>query len=208
MLTKLVVGTRIVLAPPRRRSATGFPFCFPTARPATSIASPSMSLTAARRKIFSRHWTADLRRADIHQRHRAAGSGNSQTLHRNALPLGRLHPFRHGLLRADPTCLQTQRHSTFARRPFAVCRPAISCGWKKGSRWKRRFWKTAIWSSSAAARTSGPTHIGIALGDGRFLHARGGRGVRIDFCDAPEYAETYVGAIRLSADADLAVEAA
>ena len=53
-----------------------------------------------------------------------------------------------------------------------------------------------------------PTHIGLALGDGRFLHARGGQGVRIDFCWEPEYAETYLGAIRLSADADFSVEAA
>lgn len=53
-----------------------------------------------------------------------------------------------------------------------------------------------------------PTHIGLALGDGRFLHARGGQGVRIDDCDAPEYIEKYIGAVRLSADADFAVEAA
>lgn len=53
-----------------------------------------------------------------------------------------------------------------------------------------------------------PTHIGLALGDGRFIHARGGQGVRIDFCDTPEYAQTYVGAVRLSADADLAIESA
>jgi len=53
-----------------------------------------------------------------------------------------------------------------------------------------------------------PTHIGLALGDGRFLHARGGKGVRIDFCDTMEYVETYLGSVRLSADADLAIEAA
>ena len=53
-----------------------------------------------------------------------------------------------------------------------------------------------------------PTHIGLALGDGRFVHARGGQGVRIDDCDEPEYVEKYVGAIRLSADADFAVETA
>ncbi len=53
-----------------------------------------------------------------------------------------------------------------------------------------------------------PTHIGIALGDGRFIHARGGRGVRIDFCDSEEYGETYLGAVRLSPDADLAINAA
>ena len=53
-----------------------------------------------------------------------------------------------------------------------------------------------------------PTHIGIALEDGRFLHARGGRGVRVDFRDAAEYAETYVGAVRLSADADFSIQSA
>ena len=53
-----------------------------------------------------------------------------------------------------------------------------------------------------------PTHIGIALGDGRFLHSRGGYGVRTDYCDTPEYMETYVGAIRLSADADFSIQSA
>ena len=53
-----------------------------------------------------------------------------------------------------------------------------------------------------------PTHIGLALGDGRFLHARGGQGVRIDDCDSPEYGATYLGAIRLSPDAEFAVKAA
>ncbi len=53
-----------------------------------------------------------------------------------------------------------------------------------------------------------PTHIGLALGDGRFLHSRGGLGVRIDFCDAPDYLATYVGAVRLRADADFAVQSA
>jgi len=53
-----------------------------------------------------------------------------------------------------------------------------------------------------------PTHIGIALGDGRFLHARGGQGVRFDFCDSEEYGKYYIGAIRLSADADFAIQAA
>ena len=53
-----------------------------------------------------------------------------------------------------------------------------------------------------------PTHIGIALGDGRFLHARGGLGVRIDFCDTPEYLRTYLGAVRLRPDADFSVQSA
>jgi hypothetical protein len=53
-----------------------------------------------------------------------------------------------------------------------------------------------------------PTHIGIALGDGRFLHSRGGRGVRMDFCDSEEYALSYLGAVRLSADADFGIQSA
>lgn len=53
-----------------------------------------------------------------------------------------------------------------------------------------------------------PTHIGLALGDGRFLHSRGGLGVRVDFCDAPDYLAPYVGAVRLRADADFAVQSA
>jgi len=53
-----------------------------------------------------------------------------------------------------------------------------------------------------------PTHIGLALGDGRFVHASSGQGVRIDFCDTPEYAEKYLGAVRLSADADFAIDEA
>ena len=53
-----------------------------------------------------------------------------------------------------------------------------------------------------------PTHIGLALGDGRFLHSRGGLGVRIDFCDTEEYSRTYLGATRLRPDADFAVESA
>lgn len=53
-----------------------------------------------------------------------------------------------------------------------------------------------------------PTHIGIALEDGRFLHARGGRGVRVDFRDTAEYVETYVGAVRLSANANFSIQSA
>ncbi len=53
-----------------------------------------------------------------------------------------------------------------------------------------------------------PTHIGLALGDGRFLHARGGLGVRIDFCDSDEYSGTYLGAARLRPDADFSVQSA
>ena len=53
-----------------------------------------------------------------------------------------------------------------------------------------------------------PTHIGLALGDGRFIHALGGRGVCIHPCDTARFVETFVGAVRISPDADLAVEAA
>jgi hypothetical protein len=53
-----------------------------------------------------------------------------------------------------------------------------------------------------------PTHIGLALGDGRFVHARGGLGTRIDSCDTPEYNQTYLGAIRLSADSQFSIEEA
>lgn len=53
------------------------------------------------------------------------------------------------------------------------------------------------------------THIGLALGDGRFVHASGRRGgVYIDTCENEAYSTTYLGAVRASADADLAVEAA
>jgi hypothetical protein len=52
------------------------------------------------------------------------------------------------------------------------------------------------------------THVGMALGDGRFLHSSGGIGVHIDPCDHPRYTATYAGAVRLSPDADLAIEAA
>ena len=53
-----------------------------------------------------------------------------------------------------------------------------------------------------------PTHIGLALGDGRFVHARGGLGTRIDSCDAAEYNQTYLGAIRLSANSEFSIEEA
>lgn len=53
-----------------------------------------------------------------------------------------------------------------------------------------------------------PTHIGLALGDGRFLHARGGRGVRVDDCGSEEYSRTYLGAVRLSPDTDFSVQSA
>jgi hypothetical protein len=52
------------------------------------------------------------------------------------------------------------------------------------------------------------THIGMALGDGRFIHSSGAKGVGIDSCTSPAYGETYMGAVRVSPDADLAIEAA
>lgn len=52
------------------------------------------------------------------------------------------------------------------------------------------------------------THVGMALGDGRFLHSSGGLGVHIDPCRYPNYTATYVDARRISPDADLAIEAA
>jgi len=53
-----------------------------------------------------------------------------------------------------------------------------------------------------------PTHIGLALGDGRFIHALGGQGVCIHPCDAPRFLETFTGAVRVSPEADLGIEAA
>jgi hypothetical protein len=53
-----------------------------------------------------------------------------------------------------------------------------------------------------------PTHIGLALGDGRFIHSLGGWGVVIHPCDTARFVETFVGAVRISPDADLAIEAA
>lgn len=58
-------------------------------------------------------------------------------------------------------------------------------------------------------RADGPvTHVGMALGDGRFIHSSGDLGVHVDPCRHPRYRAIYTGAVRLSPDADLAVEAA
>jgi cell wall-associated NlpC family hydrolase len=53
------------------------------------------------------------------------------------------------------------------------------------------------------------SHIGIALGDGRFIHASGRQrsfGVYIEPCAEVFYRERYAGAIRLSENADIAIE--
>ncbi|BDI32275.1 NLP/P60 protein [Capsulimonas corticalis] len=52
------------------------------------------------------------------------------------------------------------------------------------------------------------THIGIAIGEGRFIHSSGDQGVNIEECSSESYGATFVGAVRLSPDADLAIEAA
>lgn len=52
------------------------------------------------------------------------------------------------------------------------------------------------------------THVGMALGDERFLHSSGGVGVHIDTRNTEKYMREYVGAIRISPDADLAIDAA
>ncbi len=66
-----------------------------------------------------------------------------------------------------------------------------------------------VFSSTGNDPARKATHIGIALGDGRFVHASGRRnGVYVDDCESKTYGAIYLGAARLSADADLAVEAA
>jgi len=55
------------------------------------------------------------------------------------------------------------------------------------------------------------THIGIAMGNGNFIHASGERvnfGVQIQPCSTPFYRDAYLGAVRLSTKADLALSAA
>jgi hypothetical protein len=53
-----------------------------------------------------------------------------------------------------------------------------------------------------------PTHIGIALGDGRFIHALSGQGVCLHPCTTPRFCDLFAGAIRISPDADLSIDAA
>jgi cell wall-associated NlpC family hydrolase len=52
------------------------------------------------------------------------------------------------------------------------------------------------------------THIGLAAGDGRFLHCGHRFGVHMDSCAASPIADRYAGAVRLLANADLSIEAA
>lgn len=53
------------------------------------------------------------------------------------------------------------------------------------------------------------THVGMALGDSTFIHAAGeGRGVLVSPCDDPDFAPIYVGARRLSPDADFTIDGA
>ena len=52
------------------------------------------------------------------------------------------------------------------------------------------------------------THIGVAMGEGRFIHSSGDQGVNIEDCESERYGATFQGAVRLSPDADLAIEAA
>jgi len=52
------------------------------------------------------------------------------------------------------------------------------------------------------------SHIGLAAGDGRFLHCSRRSGAHFDSCQSTPIADRYAGAVRLSADADLSVDAA
>jgi cell wall-associated NlpC family hydrolase len=52
-------------------------------------------------------------------------------------------------------------------------------------------------------------HVGIACGDGRFIHASGRElnfGVYIDSCSEPFYVERYMKALRLSPSVNLAID--
>jgi len=52
------------------------------------------------------------------------------------------------------------------------------------------------------------THVGLALGDGRFIHSAGKeRGNTISYCSEPYYVESFVGAKRLSGQNGLSIDA-
>jgi len=52
------------------------------------------------------------------------------------------------------------------------------------------------------------THIGIALGNGSFVHARGGYGVRIDSCSLDRYVAMFIEGRRLLPDAGHSIDSA
>lgn len=53
------------------------------------------------------------------------------------------------------------------------------------------------------------THVGMALGDGTFIHSAGsGRGNLITSCSDPEFIASYIDARRLSPDSDLSIDSA
>ena len=53
------------------------------------------------------------------------------------------------------------------------------------------------------------SHVGMALGDGTFIHSAGeGRGVLVSPCDEPDFAPLFVGARRLSPNADFSIDGA
>ena len=60
-------------------------------------------------------------------------------------------------------------------------------------------------------KTANINHIGIASGDGRFIHASGRQsnfGTYFDQCSNEDWGEKYLGAVRLRLNADLSVESA
>jgi cell wall-associated NlpC family hydrolase len=60
----------------------------------------------------------------------------------------------------------------------------------------------------AAGQNDAITHIGLATGDGRFLHCSRRNGVHMDFCETSPIGDRFAGAVRLLAHADLAIDAA
>jgi cell wall-associated NlpC family hydrolase len=52
------------------------------------------------------------------------------------------------------------------------------------------------------------THIAMALGDGAFVHARGGYGVRIDPCTLEKYVAMFIEGRRFLANASHSIDGA